>query len=563
MTRRRSVGLDIGSSAVRAAEVLVDGRRRQLVRFAQIGLPPGAVVEGEVRDQAAVVAALKRLWAEGGFASRSVVLGVSSQRAMVRLVEMPALASKELRSALRYEIGELLPIPVEQAVYDYAVMGRGKPTADGGETTQVLVLVAQKDIVRDEIEVANRAGLRVRAVDASPLALLRAVPPPGGEGTLDAVVCLGAQLVVVAIRQGGVPRFMRTATVAGDGRASTRAPAKARAGAGQGQERPEGRSAGPKIDPVVEEVRSSIEYFLSHAQGAQLSCVQLTGGAARKEGLVDRLASTLAVPVVRAGLAPTYETSVLGLDDEQLEEASWRWATAVGLGLWGTEEGVRSPSLVPEEIARRAQERRVMAAAAAGVVVVVGGLGLLSHNRLDAIDSAKAQAQVEDRQAAVLQKEIFKLQSLAAVQSEVQARRQLAVEALANDIDWARLDGRIVKALPAGVHLTDISFSSSPPAPGTVPAQGQAAQTYVGQVTISAQTTGGLPSIARFVKAMTGVRGLAAVWVASSENASLANGGQGGAQQAAGPDDFQFSASAEVTSAALSNRAAELPGGTK
>src|SRR5579875_2603135 len=115
--RRRSVGLDIGSSAVRAAEVLVDADRLQLVRFAQVGLPSGAVVEGEVRDQQAVTAALKRLWGEGGFASRSVVLGVSSQRAMVRLIEMPAMQGKELRSALRYEISELLPIPIEQAVY--------------------------------------------------------------------------------------------------------------------------------------------------------------------------------------------------------------------------------------------------------------------------------------------------------------------------------------------------------------------------------------------------------------------------------------------------------------
>ena len=65
--KRTSIGVDIGSSAVRAAEVVIEGKRSALQRFAQVGLPPGAVVEGEVRDQAAVTAALKRLWAEGGF----------------------------------------------------------------------------------------------------------------------------------------------------------------------------------------------------------------------------------------------------------------------------------------------------------------------------------------------------------------------------------------------------------------------------------------------------------------------------------------------------------------
>ncbi|MHB1499398.1 MAG: hypothetical protein ACYCXN_15990, partial [Acidimicrobiales bacterium] len=52
--RRQGIGLDIGSSAVRAAEVVVDGKGSQLVRFAQVGLPTDAVVEGEVRDRAAV-----------------------------------------------------------------------------------------------------------------------------------------------------------------------------------------------------------------------------------------------------------------------------------------------------------------------------------------------------------------------------------------------------------------------------------------------------------------------------------------------------------------------------
>ena len=62
-----SVGLDIGSSAVRAAEVTGEAGNTQVTRFAQVGLPPGAVTEGEVRDQATVATAIKRLWSEGGF----------------------------------------------------------------------------------------------------------------------------------------------------------------------------------------------------------------------------------------------------------------------------------------------------------------------------------------------------------------------------------------------------------------------------------------------------------------------------------------------------------------
>lgn len=572
--KRMSIGLDIGSSAVRAAEVLVDGKSRRLVRFAQVGLPADAVVEGEVRDQPAVAAALKRLWAEGGFGSRSVVLGVSSQRAMVRLIEMPAVEGKELRSALRYEIGDLLPIPLEQAVYDFALLGPGRPSGDGGETTQALVVVAQKDIVRDEIAVVRRAGLRVKAVDASPLGLLRAVPPAEGQDALDAVVSLGAQLVVVAIRQSGVPRFMRTATVVAESEPAARVGAVARAGEGQGRERPDGRNGSSKvIDPIVEEVRSSIEYFLSHAQGAQLASVQLTGGGARRAGLADRLTGTLGIPVIPATLSLMFEGPALGLDEAQLGEASWRWTTAAGLALWGTQPGLRSPSLVPAEIAEREQMRRTIALGGVGVVIVAAGLGMLSHSRVDTIDNVKAQAAAEQREAASLQTEIDKLQSLGAVRGEVQAQRQLALSALSGDVDWVSLDARITKALPAGVSITNVSFSSSAPASGSgsPPSSGTATSalspTYVGQVTITAQTTGGLPSVAAFVKSMTSVPGLAAVWVsstsASSTGTQVAGGQKGGTVQVRTAPEMEFSATAEVTNEALSHRAADLPGGTK
>ena len=127
MTKKTCIGLDIGSSAVRAAEVSIDGDRRILRRFGQVGLPAGAVIEGEVHDKAAVAAAIGRLWQHGQFSGKKVVIGLGSQRGMVRQVEMPPMSDAELRSALRFKIGEFLPIPVEQAVVDFAPL----PTPPG------------------------------------------------------------------------------------------------------------------------------------------------------------------------------------------------------------------------------------------------------------------------------------------------------------------------------------------------------------------------------------------------------------------------------------------------
>ena len=98
--RSHFIGLDIGSHAVRAVELTVSGGQPTLKRYAQVALPPGAVGDGEVVDAKVVGDALKRLWAEGRFSHKRVVVGVSSQRAIVRLADVPAMSDPELRTAL-------------------------------------------------------------------------------------------------------------------------------------------------------------------------------------------------------------------------------------------------------------------------------------------------------------------------------------------------------------------------------------------------------------------------------------------------------------------------------
>lgn len=550
MPKRTSVGLDIGSSAVRAAEVVIDGKTSVLRRFGQVGLPPGAVVEGEVKDPAAVAGAIKRLWSDAGFKGRDVVVGVSSQRAMVRVVEMPGTLGKDLRSALRYEIGDLLPIPLDQAIFDFEPLGPGRPNGDGGTTTQVLVVVAQKDIVWDEIRVVHKAGLRPRAVDASALALLRAVPPRGENEAMDAVVSLGAQLAVVAVRQGGLPRFIRTAALGADSDSAARAHVVARATPGGAREHPEERPAPGRTDTAVEEVRSSIEYFLSHDRGGRLEHVSLTGGSALTVGLQDRLGMVLHTPVGFADLVAEVDGDVLGLSAEQVAEGSARWTAAVGLALWGT-EGAPSPNLLPQDIAEKLRQRRTIALAAAGVVVVAAGLGVVSYQKTSSIDNVNKQAEAARQHVDALQQQIDRLAYVTKAAEQVQARRALAVSALQDDVDWVGLQHRITQALPGGVKVSALNFSSSAPTPpaGATTATTLATTTPVGSINMTCETSGGLGSVASFVESMTRVRGLGAVWVGSNQITP------------AGIDDF--SVTAQVMSTALSKRAAMLPGSKK
>src|SRR6266511_4093056 len=98
------IGVDIGSTGVRAAELSMRNLPPQLVRVAQVPVPDGSVASGEIRDAAAVSDALRELWRRGKFRSRDIVLGVANQRVVVREVSLPWLTDKELRESLPFQV---------------------------------------------------------------------------------------------------------------------------------------------------------------------------------------------------------------------------------------------------------------------------------------------------------------------------------------------------------------------------------------------------------------------------------------------------------------------------
>jgi type IV pilus assembly protein PilM len=167
------VGLDIGTHAVRAAEVSFGRGLPTLERFGQVALPFGAVSGGEVVDAAAVSSALRRLWKEAGLSSKKVVVGVANQRVVARTAELPAMPDAELRSALKYQVQELIPIPVDDAVLDHQVIERVTGD-DGRETLRLLVVAAHKDMLRSLLAALEGAGLAAKRIDYIPFALVRA-----------------------------------------------------------------------------------------------------------------------------------------------------------------------------------------------------------------------------------------------------------------------------------------------------------------------------------------------------------------------------------------------------
>lgn len=311
------IGLDIGTTRVRAVEVQRGRNGPTVLRYAEVPLPLGAVRDSEVADPDGVVPALRQLWAHGKFHHRDVVMGVGNQRVMVRSLSVPWMPMAQLRASLPFQVQDTLPVAVEDALLDFFPTGE----SDGpeGRTLHGLLVAATRDTVQANISVAETAGLRPIVVDLNAFALMRVHMLGALADRTVALVDIGAASTNVVIAEHGVPRLVRTLPTGGQNVTNAVAAALSiSAQEAEGIKRQVGvgfavptdlESAAEVINHVtqgmVEAIRNTFVYYASNNPGRPAELVVLTGGGAYLNGLGQYLSSATRMSVVVADLFST------------------------------------------------------------------------------------------------------------------------------------------------------------------------------------------------------------------------------------------------------------------
>ncbi len=351
MAGRVAVGLDIGTSAVRAAEISVVKGAVTLRRFGQVGLPAGAVRDGEVADIDTVAGAIRRLWREARITPKKVVLGVSNSRVVVRQVDLAWLPAAEMRKSLPYQVQDYIPMPIEDTVLDFHPLEE-HVAPDGGRMLRVLLVAAARDMVMAAITAARKAGLDVVSVDLTPFAVLRSLASVEELGVnapeAEAIVQVGANVTNIVVHQGGVPRFVRILVMGGE--QFTQAVAD-RMGVPLEQaeefkqtafvpaqrpdveDHPANRALESTVASFVEEVRGSLDYYLAQPTAARIARVVLSGGGGLIPGFVERLSSATRLPVEYGSVTARLTVGNIGLSAEQLAAVDPLLSVPVGLAI--------------------------------------------------------------------------------------------------------------------------------------------------------------------------------------------------------------------------------------
>jgi type IV pilus assembly protein PilM len=171
---KSTVGLEIEAGSVAAVEVRGAGSTEP-TKTAIAALPEGAFHDGEVVDPDAVSGVLRTLFAENKLSKR-VRLGVSNQRVVVRTMRLPAIDDpRELDAAVRFQAQEQIPMPLDQAILDYRVVGGTAATEEATAKIDVILVAARREMIEASLQPLRKAGLQPVGIDLSAFGLIRAL----------------------------------------------------------------------------------------------------------------------------------------------------------------------------------------------------------------------------------------------------------------------------------------------------------------------------------------------------------------------------------------------------
>ncbi len=210
------IGLDIGSSAVKAVELKASGRGHRVTAFGSHPLPPDAIVDGAIMDGAAVADSIKRLLGRG-FKTKEVATSLSGSAVIVKKISLPVMTPSELADSIHWEAEPYIPFDIQDVNLDYQILDAG--TSHGAKRSmEVLLVAAKREKIGDYTNVITQAGGVPVVVDVDGFALQNAYEANYGPtlGTVVVLLNVGASAINVNVLNGSQSLFARDISMGGN-----------------------------------------------------------------------------------------------------------------------------------------------------------------------------------------------------------------------------------------------------------------------------------------------------------------------------------------------------------
>jgi type IV pilus assembly protein PilM len=304
------VGLDIGSSAVKAVELKPAGRSYRVAAFGTEPVPPDSIVDGAIIDAGAVADAIRRLFdSNKAFKAKDVCASLSGNAVIVKKITLPVMTESELAESIYWEAEQYIPFDIQDVNLDYQILDPGTGPESRG-SMDVLLVAAKKEKIGDYTSVIAQAGRTAAIVDVDAFALQNAYEANYGlePGRVVVLLNAGASAININILQGDQSVFTRDISMGGN--AYTEAVQKEldlpfdaaeQLKKGIPVDGATFEDAQPVLRAVTEnvllEIQKTFDFFKATASSEQMDRIMLSGGGSRVDGFHEMLQERFNAPV--------------------------------------------------------------------------------------------------------------------------------------------------------------------------------------------------------------------------------------------------------------------------
>jgi type IV pilus assembly protein PilM len=347
MGKKNLVGLDIGSSSVKAVELAKKGNSLQLLSMGFENLQTDTIVDGQIMELNNVSNVIASIFNEHQIRTPRVAAGVSGHSVIVKNIVLPAMSEEELQESFSWHAEEHIPFDIADVNLDYEL------TSKSSESLNVLMAACKSDKIANVKQAIQLAGKQPVIIDVDAFALQNCyeVNYQPKHGEVVALLNIGAATMNINILNGTRSVFARDASVGGSQYTSLLQKElglsfEQAEGVKRGMALPEGIEARP-IQPIIEtvsdilalEVRKTMDFYRATASEGETAIqkILLAGGGSKLPGLADYLAKRFEIPVEVFNPFRQIEVDSKKFDPDYMREIVPDMAVAVGLALRGVE----------------------------------------------------------------------------------------------------------------------------------------------------------------------------------------------------------------------------------
>lgn len=338
----KSVGdffaLDIGTNAVRVVQLTPNGADSwslQYYGYAPVDSKISTANSDEARRRLGEI--IMTAVGQSGIKTKNVAIGLPSQKTFTTVIDVPTMPGAELKSTIRYQLEQYIPMAIDEAKVDWALLGQ---SLHDPKQQEVLLTSTASSYAEERLEFVEALGLNVIAAEPDPIAMIRSLLPSNIQDAR-LIIDMGETSTDLAMTFGDSPRLVRTIptglnslikSVVQNLNVQEDQARQFILKFGLAPDRLEGqvyRAIESILENFVAELTKSIKFFQTRYPNTPVGGILLSGFAATVPKFGDYITAKTGVGSTLAN--PWQKVKVAQSDQQQLAPVASEYAAAVGL----------------------------------------------------------------------------------------------------------------------------------------------------------------------------------------------------------------------------------------